>query len=223
MYTGTIDRHGVLALCLALTAVAAIFLSGPASAESETRTTAPFHAVNFSGSWNVDVKVGKENSVVIEGKKDVISKVKTEVVDGELRVGLESGIFSLFGHNDLGNLTAHITTPDLTGFVLNGSGRGDIDGLTAGTTHIVLDGSGDIKAKGKLDSLSLVINGSGTADLSGLETAKASATVNGSGDATIDPRETLSAMINGSGQVNYLREGVKVTSVIHGSGMVEKK
>jgi hypothetical protein len=56
-----------------------------------------------------------------------------------------------------------------------------------------------------------------------LETAKASATINGSGDATIDPRDTLTAVVNGSGQVNYRREGVKVTSVIHGSGMVEKK
>jgi hypothetical protein len=56
-----------------------------------------------------------------------------------------------------------------------------------------------------------------------LETAKASATINGSGDATIDPRETLAAMINGSGQINYLHDGVKVTSVIHGSGMVERK
>jgi hypothetical protein len=223
MYTGTIDRHGILVLCLALTAVAASLLSGPARAESETRTTAAFHAVNFSGSWNVDVTVGKENSVVIEGKKDIVSKVKTEVVDGELRVGLEKGIFSLFGHNDLGNLTAHITTPDLTAFVLNGSGQADIDGLTGGATRIVLDGSGDIKAKGKLDSLALVVNGSGTADLSSLETAKASATINGSGDATVDPRETLSAMVNGSGQVNYLRQDVKVTSVIHGSGMVEKK
>lgn len=223
MYTGTIDRHGFLALCLALTTVAAFFLSGPASAESETRPTAPFHAVNFSGSWNIDVRVGKESSVVIEGKKDVIARVKTEVVDGELRVGLREGTFSLFSHDDLGNLTAHITTPDLAAFTLNGSGQGDIEGLTAGTTIITLDGSGDIKAKGKLDSLVLVVNGSGNADLSGLETAKASATVHGSGDATVDPRETLTAIVNGSGQINYLREGLKVTSVINGSGMVERK
>src|SRR6201996_9711942 len=104
MYTGTIDRHGILALSLPLTAVAAIFLSGPASAESETRTTPPFHAVTFAGSWNVDVKVGKENSVVIEGKKDLISRVKTEVVDGELRVGLESNVFSLFSSHHLADL-----------------------------------------------------------------------------------------------------------------------
>src|ERR1700744_1716154 len=117
MYTGTIDRHGIVVFGLALTTVAAFFLSGPARADSEARTTAPFHAVAFSGSWTVDVKVGKENSVVIEGKKDIISKVRTEVVDGELRVELEHSMLSLFSRNDLGDLKAHITTPDLTAFV----------------------------------------------------------------------------------------------------------
>ena len=177
----------------------------------------------FAGSWNVDVKVGKENSVVIEGKKDLISRVKTEVVDGELRVGLESNVFSLFSSHDLDDLTAHITTPDLTAFTLDGSGKATVDGLTGGNTRIVLDGSGDIKAKGKLDTLTMVISGSGTADLSGLESTKASATINGSGSATVDPRETLAAVVNGSGHIRYLREGVKVTSVINGSGMVERK
>jgi hypothetical protein len=222
MFAPSVDRHGLLALCLVLTAAAATFLGGPASAESETRATAPFHAVTFAGSWNVDVTVGKEASVVIAGRKDVISRVKTEVVNGELRIGLDSsGLSSLFKH-DLGDLTAHITTPDLTTFALEGSGKANISGLS-GAPNIVLKGSGDIVAKGKVDSLTLVVHGSGTADLSGLEAARASATINGSGDATVDPREALVAVVNGSGQVNYLREGVKVTSVIHGSGTVERK
>ena len=225
MISGSIDRYSPLALCVALAAVAATFLASPvrAATDSETRTTAPFHAVAFAGSWTVDVKVGGENSVVIEGKKDLIAKVKTEVVDGELRVGIDNGLLSFFSHQDLDGLTAHITVPELTGFALRGSGKADIGGLNGGKTAFELDGSGNLNAKGKLDTLGLVVNGSGTVDLSGLETAKASVTINGSGDATIDPRETLAAVINGSGQVAYVHEGVKVTSVIHGSGMVEKK
>ncbi len=223
MFAPSVDRHGLLALCLVLTAAAATFLGGPASAESETRITAPFHAVTFAGTWNVDVTVGKETSVVIEGRKDLISRVKTEVVNGELRIGLESsGLSSLFNH-DLGDLTARITTPNLAMFALEGSGKADIAGLSGGAPSIVLDGPGDIVAKGKVDSLTLAVRGSGTADLSGLEAARASATIKGSGDATVDPREALVAVVNGSGQINYLREGVKVTSVIHGSGMVERK
>jgi hypothetical protein len=224
MTSGTIDRHSLLALCVAAaTVVATFFASSAGASDSETRTTAPFHAVLFAGSWNVDVKVGNESSVVIEGKKDIIAKVKTEVVDGELRIGIERGLMSLFGNHDLDGLTAHITVPELTAFALKGSGTADITGLNGGTTKFVLDGSGDLNAKGKLDTLSLVVNGSGTADLSALEAAKASAMVNGSGDAMVDPRETLAASINGSGQVTYAHEGIKVTSVIHGSGMVEKK
>jgi Putative auto-transporter adhesin, head GIN domain len=224
MTSGTIDRHSLLALCVAAaTVVATFFASSAGAADSETRTTGPFHAVMFAGSWTVDVKVGGESSVVIEGKKDLIDKVKTEVVDGELRIGLDDNLFSFLGSHDLSGLTAHVTIPELTAFTLNGSGKADIGGLNGGTTKFMLDGSGDIKAKGKLDTVNLVVNGSGTANLSALEAAKASAMVNGSGDAMVDPRETLAASINGSGQVTYVHEGVKVTSVIHGSGMVEKK
>jgi hypothetical protein len=224
MTSGTIDRHSLLALCVAAATVVATFFASPAGAvDSETRTTEPFHAVTFSGSWTVDVKVGGEQSVVIEGKKDLIDKVKTEVVDGELRIGLDSDLLSFFAHHDLDGLTARVTVPALTAFTLNGSGKADIGGLAGGTTKFMLDGSGDIKAKGKLDTVNLVVNGSGTANLSALEAAKASAMVNGSGDAMVDPRETLAATVNGSGQVTYAREDIKVTSVIHGSGMIEKK
>jgi hypothetical protein len=224
MTSGTIDRPSLLALCIALATAAATFLASPVrAADSETRATPPFHSVLFAGSWTVDVKVGGPLSVVIEGNRDVIAKVKTEVVDGELRIGIERGVFSLLSHLDLDGLKAHITLPELTAFALSGSGTADVSGLNGGTTKFVLDGSGDLTAKGKLDSLSLVVSGSGTADLGGLETAKASAMVNGSGDATVDPRETLAATVNGSGQVGYLHEGAKVTSVIHGSGMVDKK
>jgi hypothetical protein len=224
MTSGTIDRHSLLALCVALATVAATFFASPAgAADSETRTTAPFRAVSFAGSWTIDVKVGSPISVVIEGKKDVIAKVKTEVVDGELRIGIDRGLLSLFNHLDVDGLKAHITVPELTAFALAGSGTADIAGLNGGSTKFILEGSGGVTANGKLDSLSLVVNGSGTADLGGLETAKASAMVNGSGDAIVDPRETLAATVNGSGQVAYIHEGAKVTSVIHGSGMVDKK
>ena len=224
MTSGTIDRHSLLALCVALATVAATFFASPAgAADSETRTTPPFHAVAFAGSWTVDVKVGGPISVVIEGNKDVIAKVKTEVVDGELRIGIERGPSLLFNDLDVHGLKAHITVPELTAFALKGSGTADIAGLSGGGVKFVLDGSGDLTAKGKVDSLSLAVNGSGTADLGGLETAKASAMVNGSGDAIVDPRETLAATVNGSGQVNYVHEGAKVTSVIHGSGLVDKK
>ena len=207
--------------------VLATFVAGcftaQARAETETRTIAPFHAIAFQGSWTVEVTVGKEQSVVIEGDKAVIGHVKSEVVDGQLRLGVEDDHRSFFEHFDVGNLTARITVPSLTAFVLQGSGRAHVVGFNGGAAQFALDGSGDLSADGHVDTLALVVNGSGTADFSRLVSDKVSTTINGSGDITVRPGQSLAAVVNGSGQVNYIGDGAKVTSVVNGSGAVEKQ
>jgi hypothetical protein len=223
MTSGTLRQYGPVWASLALATLLTACLSAPAHAETETRTTAPFHAIAFQGSWTIEVTVGREQSVVIEGDKAVLARVKTEVVDGQLRIGVESDHRSIFDHFDVGNLTARITVPSLTAFALHGSGKADVAGFSGGTAEFALDGSGDMTADGQVDTLALVVNGSGTADFSRLVSGKASTTINGSGDITVRPNESLAATINGSGQVTYIGDSVKVTSVVHGSGAVEKQ
>ncbi|MDB5393960.1 MAG: hypothetical protein JWM91_1466 [Rhodospirillales bacterium] len=214
---------GCLRFPAALLALSLTALTRPALADSETRATEPFHAISFEGSWTVDVVVGKEHSVTIEGDKDSMALVKTEVTDGQLRIKIDRPWSSFLDRRDLGKLTAHIVVPQLTAFTLQGSGNASVVGLNGGTTEFNISGSGDLTAAGRLDALALVVNGSGQADLSGLVVRKASATINGSGDATVYPGESLAAVINGSGELTYLGDGARVTSVIHGSGQVERQ
>jgi hypothetical protein len=91
-----------LLISASIFAIAVTALTRSTLADSETRTTAPFHAVSFEGSWTIDVTVGKESSIVIEGDKDVVSRVRTEVVDGELLVKLEPRPWTLFCKHGLG-------------------------------------------------------------------------------------------------------------------------
>ncbi len=214
---------GYLRFPAALLALALTAMTRPAMAERETRATAPFHAITFEGSWTVNVVVGKAPSVTLTGDKDILAMVKTEVVDGDLRIGVDTSRSPGLHRVDLGDLTAQITVPQLTAFALHGSGMANIADLNGGATKFEVSGSGDLTAAGKLDTLALVVNGSGQADLSALVATKASATVNGSGDATVHPGESLAAMINGSGAINYLGDNPRVTSVVHGSGQVDKQ
>jgi hypothetical protein len=214
---------GYLRFPAALLALSLTAMTRPAMAESETRATAPFHAITFEGSWTVNVVVGKASSVTLKGNKDVLAMVETEVVDGDLHIGVVPHSSSLFNHFDVGDLTAEITVPSLTAFVLHGSGMANVADLNGGTTKFEVNGSGDLTAAGKLDTLALVVNGSGQAELSALIATKASATVNGSGDAKVHPSESLAAMVNGSGTVNYLGDNPRVTSVVHGSGQIDKQ
>jgi hypothetical protein len=219
MISGTLREYTPACVGLVLATLLATCLALPAAAETETRATAPFHAISFEGSWSVDVTVGKEQSVVLEGDKDVLPHVQSDVVDGQLHLALRSD----WKGSDTSRLKAHITVPTLTAFALRGSGTASVAGLTGGTTQFALNGSGDVTADGRVDTLALVISGSGNADLSRLVTDKATATINGSGDATVRPNDSLAAVVNGSGKVTYIGESAKVTSVIHGSGGVERR
>ncbi len=223
MTSGTIRQYGSIWVSLALATFLTACVTAPAHAETETRTVAPFHAIASRGSWNVEVTVGKEQSVVIEGDKAVIAHIKSEVIDGQLCIDLDRGSWSMFDHFDTHHLKARITVPSLTAFALQGSGNADIAGLNGGSVAFAVDGSGDLSADGNVDVLAVAVNGSGNADLSHLVAGKVSATVNGSGNATVRPVHALAAAVNGSGDVTYIGDDIKVTSAVRGSGAVEKQ
>ncbi len=191
----------------------------PAWADTDARGVPPFHAVSLSGAWSVDVTVGKPQSVVIEGDEKTIARVKTEVVDGELRVSLVHSLFD-FGH--AGRLSAHIAVPSLDGFSRSGSGDAVLTGLDGANLSLVSNGSGTTKAEGHAGNVALTENGSSTADLASLKSDEAVVTINGSGDAVVQADRALIATINGSGRIEYVGEP-RVTSAIHGSGSVEKR
>lgn len=200
-------------------ALAAFLVAQPVWADTETRPVAPFHAISFAGSWDVDITVGRPQSVVIEGDKDSIAHVKTEVVDGELRVGIEH---SLVGFDRGGKLSAHVTVPSLDGFTRSGSGGATLSGIDGAKLALASNGSGMLKAEGHAADLALAVNGTGSADLADLKSDDAAVTINGSGDAVVQVAHTLKAAINGSGRINYVGEP-QVTSAIHGSGLIEKR
>ena len=97
-----------------------------------------------------------------------------------------------------------------------------LQGLAGGDLALRVNGSGDLDASGRVDSLSVLLNGSGDARLGKLAAASAKVRINGSGDATVKVSGTLDAIVNGSGDIRY-SGGAQVTSTIHGSGSVEKE
>ncbi len=193
---------------------------GSARADSETRTVEPFHAISVEGSWTVDVTVGKVTSVALEGDKDTLARISTDVVDGELRI--HPGHAGLMGFFRSGKLVAHITTPALDSFVRSGSGDATITGLNEGKITLESNGSGTIAAAGHAGDLKLELNGSGTAKLADLAVDSAKVTINGSGDVVVQPHKSLEAEINGSGDIKYIGDPAHMAQAIHGSGSIEK-
>lgn len=208
-----------------------------AKANNEDRHLRGFHAVNVAGSFDVFIKQGNTESVVVDAPSDVIGYVLTEVSNGTLKVynKSNSGWKNIFNNR---KVIVYITIKTVDAILLSGSGDVSFkDGVTANSFKLLLSGSGDVSGKVTAKSLETSISGSGdveiwgrannsTVSISGsgdysgedLATINASASIGGSGDITVNASGSLQARVSGSGDIHYKGGPKNVSKTKSGSG-----
>jgi hypothetical protein len=164
----------------------------------DVRHPAEFEHVEVLGSIDLVVRVGQATQLEVTGDDNLLSRVRTEVHEGRLRVQLESGSYELNRP-----LTVSVSTPRLRSVVIQGSGDAKISGLTSGSLSLSVLGSGDVTAAGRLDRLEATVQGSGDMELRDLHARFVEASVQGSGDLTLYAEEGLVASVQGSGDIDY--------------------
>lgn len=209
----------------------------------ETRNVDTFTKISFRLGGKVYLRQGTPQKVELEGKKDVLDKIETEVSGSKLVIGRE-GKWSDWGwHNDE-NITVYITVKDIEAISVSGSGDlvaqtkltgGDFDLAVSGSgsmqaevdatgdVHANVSGSGNIDLKGKCRNLESDVSGSGDVALSATVTETADFDLSGSGKVRANgSAQSVKATISGSGKV--LASGLETAKCnihISGSGDVE--
>lgn len=214
-----------------------IFLEGNGILKTEKRRASDFDEITSSGDFNVTVMPGSKYSVEVTAESNLLSYIETDVVGKTLRIKTR-GLYS-FRRNE--PIEVYITTPELYGLALSGSGLIKTGKFTSDEFQIALSGSGDIDAEISSDRLNANVSGSGKILLQGdaiesnfvvsgsgkiksydLEQSHCVAVISGSGDMYVNVSETIDARISGSGRVYYINNPVIHTS-ISGSGKVVDK
>jgi hypothetical protein len=187
----------------------------------ESRSVAPFERIDLRGSPDVDVVLGDRTKVVVRGGRDAVDQIRTEVRDGTLHIDREDHD-TLVLDGDGPNVEVEV--PRLAAAAVHGSGDVDIDmaGRAADQLDLIVEGSGDVTARGRVDRLSVAVDGSGDMDLEGLRAGDAAVAIHGSGDAALRVDRALQASIDGSGDVHYAGPAA-VTSDVQGSGDVRRE
>jgi hypothetical protein len=206
----------------------------------ETRDVKGFTKISYGISGNLQIKIGSEFSVVLEGEKDDLENVITEVSDGKLKIRIEK-----WGFNFNEKVNAYVTMPELTGLSVSGSGKAEIldaiseadnldlsvsgsgKVLTAGLVVDALDcsisGSGDIViGAGNADRANISISGSGSYSGENFEIDHLDISVSGSGSCLCKVGDSLTARISGSGNVTYIGNP-KIDARVSGSGHVRSR
>jgi hypothetical protein len=211
------------------------------SANKETRDVKGFTKINFGIAGDMKIKIGPEFSVVLEGDKDDLEEIVTELSGEKLIVKQENWRFNFDN-----KVSVYITLPNLTGLGVSGSGNveildpiNDADNLSLNvsgsgkilTAGLVTDnfscnisGSGNIiiGSGGNADKGDISIRGSGSYTGEAFEIDHLDVGVSGSGNCLCKAGDSLNARISGSGNVTYIGNP-KIDARVSGSGHVRSK
>ena len=117
-------------------------------------------------------------------------------------------------------LKVDVNVPNYDEVYIAGSGDINLIDFKNNNLSLSIDGSGDIKGYGDVQTLIVKINGSGDMMLKDLKSKTTKITINGSGDAEIWASESISAVINGSGDIKYYGDPINVKREVNGSGNI---
>jgi hypothetical protein len=226
-------------LCVVLPRCSSFILSGPAVAGSgnivsENRPVSQFDRVSVSGSGQLSIVQGDQESLTVETDDNLVPLIKSEVDGGSLTIGSKNvnlkptkpihytlRLKNLKELHLSGSLEAEaqsLRTGQLL-VALSGSGSVSVEKLEAGDLDAQISGSGGIELAGKAGRQEIGISGSGKYRAGNCESQKTAVHISGSGSATVRATSSLDAEVSGSGDVTYYGSP-HVNSHVSGSGRI---
>jgi len=170
-------------------------ITGEGPIVTQTLQVDPFNAIEMLGIADVYISYGTEQSVRVEGQENIISRIKTKVVNGTWYIELEN---HNYGNYDL---TYYLQVPKIDGIVSNGTG--------------------DVIISDSMQLEDITINLLGTGSFLGfpLSTDECKVDILGIGNCEISVNNKLDVKISGTGSVFY-KGSPQVNAEITGSGKV---
>jgi len=204
----------------------------------EQREVAGFDSVKLEGSGVLIITQGEVDGLEIETDARLLSKIKSEFVDGRLTVGFRSWLDYLFEMSHP-TITYHINMREVRGVNISGSGKlktgmvntdrlslrisgaGEmqLEEIHTGILEIKISGSGKVNARGAAPDYEVRISGAGEVNTAEVDTQTARVRISGSGNVQVKVSETLDVHISGSGDVRYSGDP-KLSQSISGSGSI---
>jgi hypothetical protein len=181
---------------------------------SEPRSVPAFHAVELAGTLEVEISVGKAQTVQVSGEADLLNKVSTAVKDGVLVVDTPHDLRRRH------HLHVAVTMPELSAVSLSGTGDMKISGVASERFAISLSGTGQLTVKGSTSSLRVDVGGTGEIAARDLTAKTARVDVSGTGSATVHVTDSLEADVTGTGSIDVHGKPARVKKSVTGVGSI---
>jgi hypothetical protein len=190
----------------------ALLAAGAASAQAQAAGVerdydlSGFDRISVEGAFEIDVTVGGDFAVTVEGREIDLDRAVVEVTGGTLVLGLEKGRYDSFK-----GLTALVALPALSGIEVRGAADLDAEGITADDFAVSIEGVAGMDLAGTCGSLALSMAGAANVDAEELVCAEAVVSIEGAGKAEIHATERATANIDGVGAIAIHGDPAEVT------------
>ena len=211
-------RRTSLALVATLATVAGLALAPAARAAEQQRTVPPFTSVENTGPISVTIDVGPAQTVKVSGSATFVELLRTEVVDGQLKLSLKDKVISHLS----GEPRVTITMPQLQAFSMAGAGEVRLQHVSGDRLEVTFGGAGSLKADGKVKQLKLNVGGVGDIDTRALQAEQADVRVGGVGSVRVTATARLDASVGGIGSLTYYGQPKVVNTSGGGLGSIER-
>ncbi len=191
-------------------------IRGSGDIETESREVKEFTRISSSGSFDIYVVVGKEQSIEISYDDNLLEYIETKVRGRTLKLKSRESIDGSRG------CRIDITVRSLSEISLAGSGDIEVSRITGNSFDCSLAGSGSIELEGEVDEVDVSMSGSGDIDARELIAERADVSISGSGDIDVYASEWLDASVSGSGDIRYFGNPAERDRHVSGSGSIKK-
>lgn len=203
------------------------------------RSLRPFTSLAVSGPWRVEVRLGAEHSLKLEGSEKAFERLEVKQTDNGLSLGMVNGMASWnWTRGEEGRII--VTTVTLNELAVSGSGDVSLESTLKTTSfqlgvsgsanvklplevqnlEVGLSGSGNLALKGSAGKMNIGVSGSGDVNAEEMQCRDVNVGVSGSGSVNVSVTESLNASASGSGNVRYRGNPGKVNSKTTGSGSI---
>ena len=210
-------------------------VKGTGEVVNKPLTVEAFHGIVVEGAMNVMITQGSTQQVSVEAQENIAALVTTKVNKGVWTIGAGNK-----GYTTSKPFVVHIVASAIDVVRIEGSGDVTGQGLFAsevvdldiegsgnitmafktGSLEAEIQGSGNVILSGECDRLKATVEGSGNVQAQKLTCAQAEVRIAGSGGISLNASESLSATIEGSGDVVYTGKPAQVKKQEAGSGRV---
>jgi len=210
-------------------------VSGDGKVTKETRVVSSFDGIDVSGAFNVYLRQGSVEEVIVEADENLQTIIRTEVHRSTLVIDTKKPI------NHPTSLKVYITCKDLkkaevsgavdifaenklnfNDFTLHTSGASDIR-LELASQKLNLDCSGASKLRLSGTATDVKADLSGACDIYGFDLICDNFTVDmsGAGKAQIHVNKKIDAEISGAGSIRYKGNPVSINQSVSGAGSIK--